>query len=119
MLLAAETREGKHVNAPQPKACDDFSKLPWRSSIRNLLKDFSFQHLEPAILSTSHPFSPHRGYWCGMEIREETRDYKTEPFSSRGQGSHLAETLRARFLAGINHRGPRKSHTEVLPLYTH
>lgn len=91
-LLAAETREGKYVNASQPKTCAYFSNLAWRSGVRNLLRDFSFQHLRPAILNTSHPFSPH----------------KIMLFSSRGWGSQLAKTQRARFLAGINHCGPPK-----------
>lgn len=105
-LLAAETRKGKYVNAPQPKTGDDFSKLAWKSSVRNLLTVFSFRHLEPAILSTSHPFTPPGGCQCGMKVRPEIT--KPGPSAAEVGRSHLAETLKARFLAGINHRGPKK-----------
>lgn len=117
-LLAAETWAGKYVNAPQLKTCDDFSKLAWRRRVRNLLRDSSFQHLEPVILNTSHPFTPHGGCQCGMEVRPEIT--KLGPSAAEVRRSLLAETLKARFLADMNHCGPpQKSHTEALLLYTH
>jgi len=91
-LIAAETRERKYVNTPQPKTCDYFSKLAWRSHVRNLLSDFSFQHLEPAILNTSLPFTPHGGCRRRTEVRPKV--IKSAPPAAEVRGSCLLKHLR-------------------------